>query len=120
MAPAWMGVGRSNPARSSAWSVGVESFRSANDVAVKARLSPARAKRESPASRGRASRTSGEAVQMARTFAAWARDRFSIGGIVLFREVPDLLSWLGIAVILLSCLLALVPPSPRTQPGIPV
>jgi drug/metabolite transporter (DMT)-like permease len=44
----------------------------------------------------------------------------SIGGIVLFREVPDLLSWLGIAAILLSCLLALVPPSPRTQPGIAV
>jgi drug/metabolite transporter (DMT)-like permease len=44
----------------------------------------------------------------------------SIGGIVLFREVPDLLSWLGIAAILLSCLLALVPPSPRTQAGIAV
>jgi drug/metabolite transporter (DMT)-like permease len=40
----------------------------------------------------------------------------SIGGIVFFREVPDLLSWLGIATILLSCLLGSVPPSPRTQP----
>jgi drug/metabolite transporter (DMT)-like permease len=39
----------------------------------------------------------------------------SIGGIVFFDEVPDLLSWLGIAAILLSCLLALVPPSPRPQ-----
>jgi drug/metabolite transporter (DMT)-like permease len=39
----------------------------------------------------------------------------SIGGIVLFREVPDLLSWLGIAAILLSCLLASMPPSPRVQ-----
>ena len=36
----------------------------------------------------------------------------SIGGIVFFHEIPDLLSWLGIAAILLSCLLALVPPSP--------
>ena len=44
----------------------------------------------------------------------------SIGGIALFDEVPDLLSWLGIAAILLSCLLALVPPSPRTQPEIAV
>ena len=40
----------------------------------------------------------------------------SIGGIVFFREVPDLLSWLGIAAILGSCLLGSVPPSPRTQP----
>jgi drug/metabolite transporter (DMT)-like permease len=39
----------------------------------------------------------------------------SIGGIVFFREVPDLLSWLGIASILLSCLVALVPPAPRAQ-----
>jgi drug/metabolite transporter (DMT)-like permease len=44
----------------------------------------------------------------------------SMGGIVFFREVPDLLSWLGIAAILVSCLLALVPPSPRPQPGIAV
>jgi drug/metabolite transporter (DMT)-like permease len=42
----------------------------------------------------------------------------SIGGIVFFREVPDLLSWLGIAAILLSCLLASVSPVPRTQAGI--
>ena len=39
----------------------------------------------------------------------------SIGGIVFFRETPDLLGWLGIAAILVSCLLAVVPPSPRTQ-----
>jgi drug/metabolite transporter (DMT)-like permease len=44
----------------------------------------------------------------------------SIGGIVFFREVPDLLSWLGIAAILLSCLLASVQPSPRTQAGMAV
>jgi drug/metabolite transporter (DMT)-like permease len=44
----------------------------------------------------------------------------SIGGIVFFDEVPDLLSWLGIAAILLSCLLALVPPSPRVQAEIAV
>jgi drug/metabolite transporter (DMT)-like permease len=44
----------------------------------------------------------------------------SIGGIVLFREVPDLLSWLGIAAILLSCLLGSVPRSPRAQAGIAV
>jgi drug/metabolite transporter (DMT)-like permease len=36
-----------------------------------------------------------------------------IGGIVLFREIPDLLSWLGVAAILSSCLLALAPGSPR-------
>ena len=39
-----------------------------------------------------------------------------VGGIVLFREVPDLLSWLGVAAILSSCLLATVPASPRAQP----
>jgi drug/metabolite transporter (DMT)-like permease len=39
----------------------------------------------------------------------------SIGGIVFFHEVPDLLSWLGVAAILLSCLLASVPPSPHPQ-----
>jgi drug/metabolite transporter (DMT)-like permease len=44
----------------------------------------------------------------------------SIGGIVFFDEFPDLLSWLGIAAILLSCLLALVPPWPRAQAGIAV
>lgn len=37
-----------------------------------------------------------------------------IGGIVLFREIPDLLSWLGVAAILTSCLLAIEPASPRT------
>jgi len=30
----------------------------------------------------------------------------AVGGVVLFREIPDLLSWLGIAAILASCLLA--------------
>ena len=38
-----------------------------------------------------------------------------IGGIVLFREIPDLLSWLGVVAILSSCLLALAPASPRVQ-----
>jgi drug/metabolite transporter (DMT)-like permease len=37
-----------------------------------------------------------------------------IGGIVLFREIPDLLSWLGTAAIFVSCLLAIAPVSPRT------
>jgi drug/metabolite transporter (DMT)-like permease len=41
-----------------------------------------------------------------------------IGGIVLFRELPDLLSWLGVAAILLSCLLAAAPESPRAQPRV--
>jgi drug/metabolite transporter (DMT)-like permease len=41
-----------------------------------------------------------------------------VGGIVLFREVPDLLSWLGVVAILSSCLLALVPASPRAQPRV--
>jgi drug/metabolite transporter (DMT)-like permease len=40
------------------------------------------------------------------------------GGIILFHEVPDLLSWLGVAAILSSCLLALVPASPRAQPRV--
>ena len=31
----------------------------------------------------------------------------TIGGIVLFREIPDLVSWLGVAAILTSCLLAI-------------
>jgi drug/metabolite transporter (DMT)-like permease len=44
----------------------------------------------------------------------------SVGGIAFFREIPDLLSCLGMAAILLSCLLALMPPTPRTQPGIAV
>ena len=43
-----------------------------------------------------------------------------IGGIVLFREIPDLLSWLGVAAILSSCLMGLWPGSPRTQPRAPV
>jgi drug/metabolite transporter (DMT)-like permease len=38
----------------------------------------------------------------------------TIGGIVLFREIPDLLSWLGVGAILTSCLLAIEPASPRT------
>jgi drug/metabolite transporter (DMT)-like permease len=41
-----------------------------------------------------------------------------IGGLVLFHEVPDFLSWLGLVSILLSCLLALVPASSRVQPRI--
>ena len=32
-----------------------------------------------------------------------------VGGIVLFREIPDLLGWMGVAAILASCLLALAP-----------
>jgi drug/metabolite transporter (DMT)-like permease len=35
-----------------------------------------------------------------------------IGGVIVFREIPDLLSWLGVAAILSSCLLA-AEPSPR-------
>ena len=41
-----------------------------------------------------------------------------IGGIVLFREIPDLLSWLGVVAILSSCLLAVVPASERAQPTV--
>ena len=41
-----------------------------------------------------------------------------IGGIVLFHEFPDLISWLGVAAILSSCLLALAPVSPRAQPRV--
>jgi drug/metabolite transporter (DMT)-like permease len=41
-----------------------------------------------------------------------------IGGLVLFRETPDLLSCLGVAAILLSCLLSVVPESPRAQPRV--
>ena len=37
-----------------------------------------------------------------------------IGGIVLFRETPDILSWLGVTAILASCLLAIAPASSRT------
>jgi drug/metabolite transporter (DMT)-like permease len=36
-----------------------------------------------------------------------------ISGVVLFRETPDLLSWLGVVAILSSCLLALGPEVPR-------
>ena len=32
-----------------------------------------------------------------------------IGGIVLFREIPDLLSWLGVAAILAGCLITMEP-----------
>lgn len=35
-----------------------------------------------------------------------------IGGIILFREIPDLVSWLGVAAILSSCLLT-VEPTPQ-------
>jgi len=38
-----------------------------------------------------------------------------IGGVVLFREIPDLLSWLGVVAILSSCLLASGPEEPRAQ-----
>jgi drug/metabolite transporter (DMT)-like permease len=41
-----------------------------------------------------------------------------IGGIFLFRELPDLLSWLGVAAILSSCLLASAPVSLRAQPRV--
>jgi drug/metabolite transporter (DMT)-like permease len=41
-----------------------------------------------------------------------------IGGIVLFHEFPDLISWLGVAAILSGCLLALAPVSPRAQPRV--
>ena len=40
-----------------------------------------------------------------------------IGGIALFREVPDLVSCLGVAAILSSCLLALAPAAPRPAPA---
>ena len=41
-----------------------------------------------------------------------------IGSTVLFRENPDLLSWLGVAAIFSSCLLALGPEAPRAQPKV--
>ena len=41
-----------------------------------------------------------------------------IGGLVLFHEIPDLLSCLGVAAILLSCLLSVLPESPRAQPRV--
>jgi drug/metabolite transporter (DMT)-like permease len=40
-----------------------------------------------------------------------------IGGIVLFHEIPDLLSWLGVTAILASCLLAVERPAPRSANG---
>jgi drug/metabolite transporter (DMT)-like permease len=40
----------------------------------------------------------------------------SIGGIVLFGETPDPLSWLGVAAILSSCLLASTPPLLQARP----
>jgi drug/metabolite transporter (DMT)-like permease len=41
-----------------------------------------------------------------------------IGGVVLFREIPDLFSWLGVVAILSSCVLALGPEAPRAQPRV--
>jgi drug/metabolite transporter (DMT)-like permease len=41
-----------------------------------------------------------------------------IGGIILFHEIPDLLSWLGVAAILSSCLLSIAPASPPAQPKV--
>ena len=41
-----------------------------------------------------------------------------VGGIVLFHEIPGLLSWLGVAAILSSCLLAVAPASERAQPRV--
>ena len=38
-----------------------------------------------------------------------------IGGIVLFREIPDLLSWLGVVAILTSCLLTMEPGPRRAK-----
>jgi drug/metabolite transporter (DMT)-like permease len=43
-----------------------------------------------------------------------------IGGVVLFREIPDLFSWLGVVAILSSCLLALGPEAPRAPPRVAV
>jgi drug/metabolite transporter (DMT)-like permease len=43
-----------------------------------------------------------------------------IGGVVLFREIPDLSSWLGVVAILSSCVLALGPEAPRAQPRVAV
>ena len=43
-----------------------------------------------------------------------------IGGVVLFREIPDLFSWLGVVAILSSCVLALGPETPRAQPRVAV
>ena len=41
-----------------------------------------------------------------------------IGGVVLFREIPDLLSWLGVVAILSSCLLTFGPEAPRARPRV--
>lgn len=41
-----------------------------------------------------------------------------IGGIILFREIPDLLSWLGMAAILSSCVLS-IEPTPRATKAHP-
>ena len=41
----------------------------------------------------------------------------AMAGVVLFREIPDVLSWLGVAAILSSCLMALGPDRPRTPSG---
>jgi drug/metabolite transporter (DMT)-like permease len=40
-----------------------------------------------------------------------------IGGVVLFRETPDLVGWLGVAGILSSCLMSSWPKGTRAQPG---
>ena len=40
-----------------------------------------------------------------------------IGGVVLFREIPDVVTWLGIASILASCLLAVEPAFSHTAKG---
>jgi drug/metabolite transporter (DMT)-like permease len=39
----------------------------------------------------------------------------TVAGTALFHEIPDLLSWLGIAMILLSCVLAV--PSTKRAPA---
>jgi drug/metabolite transporter (DMT)-like permease len=43
-----------------------------------------------------------------------------IGSVVLFHEMPDLISWLGVAAILSSCLLALAPASVSAPPRVAV
>jgi S-adenosylmethionine uptake transporter len=42
-----------------------------------------------------------------------------VGGIILFHEIPDLLSWLGVAAILASCLMALGPDGRARDPEQP-
>ena len=44
----------------------------------------------------------------------------TISGIILFHEIPDLLSWLGVGAILSSCLLALAPATPRRAKDRPI